>query len=356
MAYFTYIDSKTALEEAAKQWGLSSDLAVDLECENNLHHYGAYISLIQISNGVENWIVDVLTLKEINPVIEVLENKSIQKVFHDVGFDFRILYEQFSCRPKNIFDTQIAALLLGKENIGLGALLEEYLGIHKEKKFQMADWTKRPISTVMLEYAVTDIIHLLPLREILKRELTGKSRLSWAKEEFAVIENTKFNYVEQDFMDVRGVKELSEQQLGIFKQLFFLRKQLAQEVDHPVHFVISIQRLKEFAVNPAVNWSSVRSVHPIVRIKAKLFQEAVEKGKREPVQLVKIKRKYSTVEEKEKFEQLYELQAKLAAKLNIKGHLIINKEQMNKIVFNHDFRCLRNWQRKLLAEEGYNFL
>lgn len=353
MSHFTYIDTQPALEEAAKQWGLSSDLAVDLECENNLHHYGAYITLIQISNGIENWIVDVLTLKEIKPLLEVLENKNIQKVFHDVGFDFRILYEQFSCRPKNIFDTQIAALLLGKENIGLGALLEEYLNIHKEKKFQMADWTKRPISPVMLAYAVTDILYLLPLREILKKELQEKNRLLWATEDFSAIENTEFTYTEQEFMDVRGVRELSEQQLGIFKQLFFLRKQLAQEVDRPVHFVISTQKLKEFATNPGVNWSSVRSVHPVVRIKAKLFQEAVEKGKREPVQLVKIKRKYSTVEEKEKFERLYELQAKLAGKLKIKGHLIINKEQMNQIVFNNDCSCLRNWQKKLLTEAGF---
>ncbi len=355
MAHFTYIDTPAALEEAAKQWGLSADLAVDLECENNLHHYGAYLSLIQISNGLENWIVDVLALKEIKPIIAVFENKNVQKVFHDVGFDFRILFEQFSCRPKNIFDTQIAALLLGKENIGLGSLLEEYLSIHKEKKFQMADWTKRPISPAMLSYAVTDILYLLPLREILKKELKEKGRLSWAEEEFAVIEKTLFNYTEQDYLEVRGVKELSERQLGIFKQLFFLRKKMAQLVDRPVHFVISNKRLKELAADSSVNWNQLRGVHPIVRVKAELFREAVEKGKKEPVQLVKIKRKYSTVEEKEQFEKLYELQAKLAAKLKIKGHLIINKEQMNKIVFNHDCSCLQDWQKELLAEAGFKY-
>ena len=105
MVSFTYVDTKDALYEAAREWNSAADLAVDIECENNLHHYGAYITLIQISDRDKNWIIDILALKEIQPLADILENRNIQKIFHDVSFDFRILNEQFSCKPRNVFDT-----------------------------------------------------------------------------------------------------------------------------------------------------------------------------------------------------------------------------------------------------------
>ena len=112
MDSFVYVDTPDSLSKAAVVWKQASALAVDLECENNLHHYGAYISLIQISTLNENWIVDVLTLRKIKPLLEILEDPSIQKIFHDVSFDFRILQDQFSCHPRNLFYTQISPLFL----------------------------------------------------------------------------------------------------------------------------------------------------------------------------------------------------------------------------------------------------
>ena len=118
------IETEDKLREASKEW--KDDLGIDIECENNLHHYGVYISIIQVSSYDKDWVIDVMKLKDIQPVTRMLENPKIQKVFHDVGFDLRILHHQFKCRPRNIFDSQIAASLLGKTQVGLGSLLEEY--------------------------------------------------------------------------------------------------------------------------------------------------------------------------------------------------------------------------------------
>ncbi len=354
MVSFTYVDTKDALLEAARHWNLSTELAVDLECENNLHHYGAYVSLIQISDQQQNWVVDVLALQEIQPLLDVLENRSIQKMFHDISFDFRILYQQFSCRPKNIFDTQVAALLLGKEHIGLGDLLKEYLGMEKERKFQMADWTKRPLDTQMLSYAAKDTLYLLQLRDILKKELQQKGRLSWAEEEFAALEQVEFTYKEQRFMDVRGVKDFSPEQLAMFKKLFLLRQRLAKKVDRPVHFIINNARLKEYALHPP-QWEKLRGVHPVVRREAAFFYNAVEEGKSEAVKIPGKEKKRSTPEQKQLFENLNEIQQNLVRKLGIKGHLIVNKEQMGEMVFAGNIKCLRKWQKKLLEEEGFKF-
>ena len=355
MDSFTYVDDSKALLEAVTEWKQAAELAVDLECENNLHHYGAYISLIQISTKNKNWIIDILTLGDIKPLLLVLENPAIQKIFHDVSFDFRILQDQFLCHPRNVFDTQIAALFLGKEHLGLGDLLKEYFQVEKESKFQMADWTKRPLNTEMLSYAAKDAVHLISLRDILVKELQQKNRLSWVEEEFAALEEADFNYKTQTFIDVRGVKTFSPEQLGIFRELFLLREQLAKKVNMPVHFVIKNVRLKEFALHPP-QWEKLRGVHPIVRSQAALFYKAVEQGKKEHFIVPPPEKKRLTQHQKEQLEKLGELQQKLAHKTGMKGHLIMNKEQMIMMVVSGRFDCLRAWQRKLVEPEMQNLL
>ena len=352
MASFNYIDTYEGLTEAAAEWKQASELAVDLECENNLHHYGAYISLIQISTHSKNWVIDVLELGEIKPLLEILEDASIQKIFHDVSFDFRILQDQFSCHPSNVFDTQIAALFLGKEHLGLGDLLKEYFGVEKESKYQMADWTKRPLNTEMLSYAVKDTAHLIALRDILLKELRQKERVSWVEEECAAFEEADFTYKTQTFLDVRGVRMFTPEQLGIFRELFLLREQLAKKVNRPVHFVIRNEQLKQFSHHPP-EWEKVKGVHPIVRSQAVLFYKAVETGKKEPFFIPAPEKKRLSQLQKEQLEKLSELQQSLAQKTGLKAHLLMNKEQMIKIVLSGQFDCLRMWQRKLVEESGF---
>src|SRR3989344_6935139 len=136
MVDFTLIETLDALAAAAEVWEKEPEIAFDIECENNLHHYGTYITLFQVSTRNANWVVDVLALKMIDPLLHVLENPRVLKVLHDVSFDLRILHHQFQCRPQNLFDTQLAAMLLDKEKVGLGVLLEEYFHVKKESKYQ----------------------------------------------------------------------------------------------------------------------------------------------------------------------------------------------------------------------------
>src|SRR3989338_2410540 len=133
---FIFIQSLLELEAAAQEWFHLPEIAIDLECENNLHHYGSYITLIQLSSRTKNWIIDAMAVHQMEPFIQMLENPSIQKFFHDVSFDLRIICHQWPCHPRNIFDTQIAALFLGKKEVGLGSLLESYFGVHKMDKLR----------------------------------------------------------------------------------------------------------------------------------------------------------------------------------------------------------------------------
>ena len=353
MVEFTYIDSGDALDRAYGLWSKSSCVGIDLECENNLHYYGSFISLIQVSLREQHWIIDVLRLKQVDPVLRMLEDPSIQKIFHDVSFDLRILHHQFNCRPRNVFDTQVAALLVGEEAVGLGSLLTRFFGVRKEQRFQMADWTKRPLPQDMLAYAIKDTMYLIPLRDLLENALRERNRLPWAGEEFKLIEEKKLAYNEGTYRNFRGFNRLSGREQVILKHLFPLRKQLAKRINRPPYHIIGIKRLTELVTNPPKTirgWGKLRGVHPIVRAEAELFFNAVMQGEREEITSRDVERKHRTLREKEEFKKLSSLRSVIAEKQGILKHLILNEEQMWGIVTTGNLDGLRQWQRNLIEE------
>lgn len=351
---YTYIDTKEALIRVAKEWNSVDILGLDLECENNLHHYGSYLSIFQISTREKNWILDVLKLKELDPFLEILKNPKIQKVFHGVSFDFRIIKHEFGFLPKNVFDTQIAAEFIGRDEIGLGDLLMEFFGVKKECVMQMADWTKRPLTKQMLDYAVKDSVYMIRLRDTLADKLKELERLDWAEEEMKLLETQEFSFNEFSFWSMKGLRELTDTERAILKRLFDLREKLAKQVDRPIHFVINNRRLIEIATGTPLTfneWVNIRSVHPIVRHRAGQFFAEVKKGQKEKIPYPKRQIKRFTEEQKKEVYRLTELREKLASSYGIKSHLILSKDQIREVVVSGNRDCLRKWQRELVEKE-----
>ena len=347
---FEYIDDEKSLKDTCRKLKNYDILGIDIECENNLHHYGSYISLIQISSINKNWIIDVLKLKNIDCLLRIFNNRNIKKIFHGISFDIRILHDQFDCKIKNIFDTQTAALLIGKKDIGLGSLMEEYFSIEKKSKFQMADWTKRPIRENMLNYAIKDSIYLIKLHEILIKELIKLNRIEWANEEFILLESEDLTTKKASFWDVKGISLLTDKERAIVKRLFILREKMAKKANRPVHFIMNNKKMKSFAVKPFKidQWKKVTEVHPIVKRYAKIFFEEVNKGKNEKIYLPKLtKRLFYNQEQKNILNNLTDKRIELSKKLDIEKYIIINKDQIKDIVLSKNFNSLKNWQKKL---------
>lgn len=279
-----YVDSEKKVKELYENLKKESILAIDIEAENNYHHYGYYVSLIQIFGNNTAYIVDALKLKpdDLTPVFELLVNPEIEKVFHDVSFDFRILNYQYKVLPKNVFDTKIAAELLNEKKVGLKSLLDKYFNVVKKKKFQKADWSKRPLTKEQIEYAAGDVIYLIELRNILKKQLIDKKLWATAEKKFKQLEEKEYNLKLQTYLDVKGAKHLTEKEMLLFKDLFSLRDSLARRVNRPPFYIISNKKLIELAKSPVLKlseWESMRGVHPIVRINAKRFYFSVKKHK-----------------------------------------------------------------------------
>lgn len=157
------------------------EVALDTEADN-MYHYKTRVCLLQFLVDGEVFLVDVLApgLK-LEPLWKILAKKHL--VMHGSDFDLRLLHDLCRFEPHSLFDTMLAAQLLGLPRIGLAALLDQHFGVALDKDGQKANWSKRPITQKLLNYAALDVWHLPALRDILKRELKKLGRLDWLEQQ-----------------------------------------------------------------------------------------------------------------------------------------------------------------------------
>jgi len=227
-------------------------IAIDIEADS-LYHYFDKVCLIQISTDGVTFILDPLALDDLRPLGPLMENPAVEKVFHAAGYDVHCLRRDYGFSFSNLFDTHVAAQLLGYEQLGLGALMESLLGIAHSKHRQRDDWSRRPLDVEQLLYAAMDTHHLLPLRDTLEGQLNEKCRISWAQEEFAAaaaLEQPEKQFDPEGFRRIKGNRSLPPQQLAILRALYLLRDRYAREMDLPPFKVINNPVLLDLSLRP----------------------------------------------------------------------------------------------------------
>lgn len=351
---YRFIKTQTKLRELCEELEQEQVIAIDIECENNLHYYGSYISIIQISAGNKNWVVDVIELKEIEPLKKILENEKIQKIFHDVSFDLRILKHEFDVNAKNLFDTQIAALLIGERNVGLGSLLEKFFSVKKESKFQMADWTRRPINPDMISYAVKDTAYLIKLKNLIEEKIKELGREEWLREELEHLEEKDYEYRELIFEDMRGVSKLNAREKIFAQKLYDARDAIAKKSNKPVHRIMPNKKIIELAQNPPKTkeeWTKLKGMHPAIKGKAPSIYMESKKIPIKQEKQEKQERKNYTEEQKTQLQELEDVRVKIGQELGIEPYLVMSKEQVHETVRQKNYETLRAWQKKLIQKE-----
>ena len=244
------------------------ELAIDTEGAS-FHRFVDRIYLLQLSTRQETAIIDPLAVSAatLHPLGRVLEDRSVEVVLHDADYDLRLLHSDYGWHATNIFDTRIAAQLLGVRAFGLAALLERYFGVKLDKKHQRADWSMRPLAPDMLEYAAQDTMYLLELRDRMRDELERKQRLSWAREEFARLEGTK--WADEDsgaaFLRVKGARDLTRRELAVLRELVPWRDDVARELDRATFRVIGNEQLLEIARIQPTNRDALSKIRGISR-------------------------------------------------------------------------------------------
>jgi ribonuclease D len=220
-------------------------LAVDTEAAS-FHRYNDRVYLLQISSRSETAVVDPLAVDGLDPLGSALAAPETEIVFHDADYDLRLLQREYGFHATHLFDTRIAAQLLNEPGVGLAALLDKYLDVRLDKRFQRADWSARPLSAEMLEYAAADTRHLPTLRDILREQLRERGRLAWAEEEFELLTEPREISADGDepgFLRIKGAKALRGRELAVLRELFQWREGVAQRADKATFRVLNNEPL-----------------------------------------------------------------------------------------------------------------
>lgn len=230
-----WIDEDASLREVAAAVG-RGPLALDTEADS-FHHYRDKVCLIQLAFRGTSVLVDPLAGADIGALQAVLEDPSLPKLLHGADYDIRILHRDFGIGLRGIFDTMVAARLCGDSAVGLGALLDRYLGVKLDKAHQRADWSQRPLPPALLDYAVADTSHLEELAGVFAERLRALGRLAWAEEEFLRLETVRWKSPEdadpEPFRRVKGSAKLDPRGLAVLRAIWTWRDATARERDRP---------------------------------------------------------------------------------------------------------------------------
>ncbi len=241
-----YLDSAEAVDRFLAELGQPAAIAIDTEGAS-FHKFVDRIYLLQLSTEQRHAVIDPLPIGTPERLGRLLQDRKVEVVLHDADYDLRLLRQDYGWQVNALFDTRVASQLIGLRAFGLAALLEQYFGIKLDKKHQRADWSMRPLSADMLEYAAHDTRWLLDLRTRLRGELEKRGRWHWAQEEFARAEGTQWTPDEtgQAFMKMKGARDLNRRELARLKELVLWRDSIAREIDRATFRVVGNEVLLE---------------------------------------------------------------------------------------------------------------
>jgi ribonuclease D len=339
---YTLIDQQSQLAPLLEAMDRNEEIALDTEADN-MFHYRVRVCLLQFHIDGDVFLVDVLGKLDLKPLWTRLAKKHL--VMHGSDFDLRLLHDLTEFRCKSLFDTMLAAQLLGRQRIGLAPLLEDHFGVKLDKNGQKANWSRRPLTPKLLDYASLDVWHLFELRDLLTRDLEKLGRISWMEQQCqAQIEAGCDGFAPASENDWRiGKSErLRGRSLSVLHAIWHWREQQAQRIDTPPFKVCSndiLIRIATIAAEKDTPESILDGLHLGKRhdriypslaaaVKAGLErdpQTLPRRPGRDPSQVS------LTQSEIARLERIKEDRDKVAAKLKIESTLIANRALLTQI-------------------------
>jgi ribonuclease D len=344
------IADQKALEELVDELRSQQRIAIDTEADS-LHCYFEKVCLIQISSGTGHWLVDPLANLELQPLLDVVCSRRL--VFHGADYDLRLLRRIGNFEPNDLFDTMIAARLVGKSGLGLAALVKEFFGIELSKASQKANWAIRPLPTEMIEYAHNDTRYLLEISDRLEADLKKLGRLEWFIESRDRMISSAREVKERDDNSVwriSGSSGLSPRAQAVLRVLWFWRDSEARAWDRPPFHVIGnddmIRAAQQIAEGgkisaPRMNGRRRKSFEVVIAL-------ALQIPESEWPKIEKVRRKRTSKEQADRSEQLKKIRDRVAKELGLDPSIIAPRAQLEATAADISSNVLMGWQRRLL--------
>ncbi|ORU89626.1 MAG: ribonuclease D [Cycloclasticus sp. symbiont of Poecilosclerida sp. M] len=353
-----YIDTSEALNVFCDSIKPSPWLAIDTEFRREKTYYSE-LALIQIATPEMVAIIDPLAC-DINPLLDVLYDENIIKVFHAARQDQEIFYDMRGAPLSPVFDTQIAAPILGHpEQAGYARLVDDILGVQLSKAHSRTDWIRRPLSQDQLHYAADDVIYLAKLYPILESQLKEKKRFNWIQPSFHKLSDAKLyaNPPNLAWKRIRQTKRLKGTALSIVQHLAEWRETLAQQKNIPRGWLLKDDILVELA---KLKPMSVKAIADIKGISEKfstkyggkihqIIQHAIEQ---KPSAADKPKRSKKSSDRAEALADLLMAQVRLASSANgINPTSVTSRKELIELVYgDRELELLGGWRAELVGD------
>lgn len=361
-----YVSTKEDLAALIERIQTASVLAVDTEFHRE-KTYHAKLCLLQLATDDVDAIVDPLAVRDLTPLAPVLTNPDIVKVFHAAYQDIEILLASCGVTPKPLFDTQVAAGLLGfPQQIGYGALVKAICDVSLPKADSYTDWTRRPLSQTQLEYASCDVLYLPQIYRKMTEELSSSGRLDWLQHDFDHLSDPATYAVEprESWRRVKRISSLTRRQLAVVQALAAWRETTAQRRDVPRRWVLTDEVIVEIARRVPTTPAELLEVRGLrERLTDRSVQEILMRIDLElsadPDTWPKMKKKSSSSRDVESAVDLLQALLHLRAKQQgVATQFIASRDDLVKLAKGEgeNLPLLQGWRRDLVGQEFVDLL
>ena len=356
-----YINTPAQLTALCQQIQQVAWLAVDTEFLREKTYYPKFC-LLQLATP--QWVacVDPLALPDLSELFAALYNPNLIKVLHSSRQDLEIFYQLTGKVPLPIFDTQIAAPLLGfQDNPGYAMLVSSLLSVNLNKAHTRADWSKRPLTTAEIEYAADDVIYLCQIYQLMTEKLTQLGRIDWLTQDFAQLANADLYDVkpEKAWLKIKGKNKLTGKQLSIIQAVTQWREHTAQQEDRPRSWLLRDELLFDIAkLQPQTlgELANIRGMNErtVSRYGAELCQLITEAKSRAPLPLHDKERPAKKTQQQEAILDILTALVRIRAEENaLNPSILASRKDLEHLLTDDDKDCplLHGWRFSMAGKE-----
>ena len=362
---FSYIDNNADLLSYCETIKDSDTLFVDTEFIRE-KTYAPVLCLIQVATKDTLVCIDPLSISNLEPFLDLMFDESIVKVFHAARQDLEIFYNLRNTSPKPLFDTQIAATLLGHaDQIGYGNLVHALLKVSLDKKYARTDWSQRPLSTEQLEYAINDVIYLREIYALINEKLSEANRLDWLNDDFDSLSSDSNLAVNPEKMwrKIKGHNKLNGLQRAVLQDLAAWREQKAIKSNKPRKWILSddvILSLAQHQPDSPAALSKIRGLTEGIIIKSgSILIETIQQSKTRPQESWPALPKFikTTPQQDALIDCMMAMVRLCASKEKIAASMICSRKDLEKwLMTDESIALLSGWRSQLAGKQVEAFL
>ncbi|NLE77788.1 MAG: hypothetical protein GX605_13695, partial [Chloroflexi bacterium] len=333
------VQTRPELQRLAQRLLVAPRVGVDTE-SNGFYAYFERVCLVQFTVAEDDYVVDALAFDDLQPLAAVFASPAVEKIFHAAEFDIISLKRDYGFEMAHLFDTMLAARMLGWRRYGLANILAEQFGVQQDKRFQRVDWGRRPLRSEELQYARLDTHYLPALRDLEWAELQARGRSGQAREAFqrlTQVQGEARSFAPDGYLRLAGARDLDPQGLHVLRALYRLRDAEARRADRAPFRVIpdsALVSLSQSLPTAVEELAHVRALTPRLRGRfgskiVKTVQEALQEPPHTPT-----RRRGSPPdpEAQERYESLREWRRQVAEGEGVEPDVILPNQVLKDLV------------------------